>query len=66
MFTINFDSVNSVVSQFCAARRIPYSPEMLAVTPEAVYDAVASFELCMGDKHAADVSELLAKYMEVC
>lgn len=66
MKNISFDSVNTVVSQFCTARRIPYSAEMLATEPEAVYDAVTSFELCKGDRLAADVSELIARYMEVC
>lgn len=63
---ITFDSVNSVVTNYTSARRIPYSAEMLATEPETVYDSVVSFGFATGDRHAEDVAELLAKYMEVC
>jgi hypothetical protein len=40
---------------------------MLATEPETVYDVITSFELCKGDKYAADVSELVREYiMEAC
>lgn len=64
---MTFNAINEVLTSFTTARKIPYSAEMLATSPEEVYDLITSFELCKGDKYAADVSELVREYiMEEC
>ena len=60
---LSFDEVNEVVTSFCKARSIPYESLSLAISPEEVYDDLASFYLATGDVHAKTVSELLRKYL---